>query len=80
MKEMSKKCSTDHSERNNFLKNPYFSALLTSVHLKRLLTSKSSNILSVIWLNPGFVKISSNILFCFDYEVCLELNNWRKRV
>ena len=43
----------------------FLSGLLTSVHLKRLLTSKSSNILSVIWLNPGFVKISSNILLLF---------------
>ena len=42
-------------------------ALQTNRHLQRLLTSRLIRMFSVMWLNPWFVKISSNILnFCFD--------------
>ena len=42
-------------------------SLQTNRHLQRLLTSRLIRMFSVMWLNPWFVKISSNILdFCFD--------------
>ena len=51
-------------------------ALQTKRHLQRLLTSRLIRMFSVMWLNPWFVKISSNIS---DFVLILVLLKIRSR-
>ena len=48
-------------------------ALQTNRHLQRLLTSRLIRMFSVMWWNPGFVNISSNIL---DFVLILTFPQW----